>query len=92
MAHMEDAGRRSTSRVDAQLNLDDFRKQARSRLGLLLFILILILWEWRSRAGVLSTLFFPAPTVIAHQFWELVVDGTIPTNILLSLKSQPDET
>jgi NitT/TauT family transport system permease protein len=40
-------------------------------------ILVLGLWEWQARAGVLSALFFPAPTVIMPILFEWLTNGKL---------------
>jgi ABC-type nitrate/sulfonate/bicarbonate transport system permease component len=46
-----------------------------SALPILLTILGLLIWEWQSRAGNLSTLFFPAPSTIFNALRELFTSG-----------------
>jgi len=39
------------------------------------FVAIVAIWEWRARAGGISTLFFPAPSAIARTLVEMVRSG-----------------
>jgi NitT/TauT family transport system permease protein len=46
---------------------------------------ILILWEIFCRLGLVSPLFLPAPSSILSTFWDMLLSGELPKNILASL-------
>lgn len=48
-------------------------------------LLLLLLWEAAARARLLDPLFFPAPSVVFEQWWRLVRDGGLATDIRVSL-------
>jgi len=50
-------------------------------LPLALVAIVLGLWEWASRTGRISPLFFPPPTHIAIKTWGLTRDGELPTDV-----------
>ena len=60
---------------------------ARERLiAPILAVAALALWETLARASLISTLFFPAPSVIVATFFRLLRDGTIPAHLLNTLR------
>jgi ABC-type nitrate/sulfonate/bicarbonate transport system permease component len=46
---------------------------------------LLLAWEAASRAGALDPLFFPAPSAVFEQWWRLLRDGGLATDIRVSL-------
>jgi len=50
-----------------------------------LIVVLLLLWEAGARAGVVSALFFPAPSTIARSFARMLAEGTLQSNITASL-------
>ncbi|MFH0963124.1 MAG: ABC transporter permease [Planctomycetota bacterium] len=68
------------------LPLED-RRLGRERLFAPLVVLVaLVAWETLSRAGLVSALFFPAPSVIAVAFLRLLRDGTLLSHLLATLR------
>jgi NitT/TauT family transport system permease protein len=54
-------------------------------LPILIVVTFLLTWEWAAQNGVITTLFFPAPTTIARTFWREVTNGRLPTNLSLTI-------
>jgi NitT/TauT family transport system permease protein len=56
--------------------------------GLLVFFLAvgLLLWEGLARAGLISSMFFPAPTAIIENLLQLVEDGTLWGHFIATFK------
>ncbi len=46
---------------------------------------VLVSWEALSRAGVISSLLFPAPSTVARTLWESIVDGVLPSHLAATL-------
>ncbi|HSS66333.1 MAG TPA: ABC transporter permease [Gammaproteobacteria bacterium] len=55
-------------------------------LPVLVTLLGLALWEWKTRSGDLSALYFPAPSEIAKSFVRLLYDGDLAVNLGATLK------
>ncbi len=84
MANLEHVGRRSTQRVgniSLNMNQPGFWRRLESWLPGLIILLGLLLWEWFSRAGRLSPLFFPAPTTILASLYHMLLDGKLALNL-----------
>ncbi|MEO8079591.1 MAG: ATP-binding cassette domain-containing protein [Caldimonas sp.] len=47
-------------------------------------LLVLLAWELLGRAGVVDVRFFPAPSMIAHTFWEEIASGNLLHDALAS--------
>jgi ABC-type nitrate/sulfonate/bicarbonate transport system permease component len=45
----------------------------------------IVLWEAASRAGLASPLFLPAFTTVMVQWWTVLIDGTLPSDLMISL-------
>ncbi|MFC2023721.1 ABC transporter permease [Chloroflexota bacterium] len=80
MAHLEDAQGRSAREPD------DAGLMSRSRpvklpwerwLPPIILLLVLLVWEVGGRAGFISSLFFPAPTIIARSLMEMIASGAL---------------
>jgi ABC-type nitrate/sulfonate/bicarbonate transport system permease component len=92
MAHLEDAGRRSTERIAHRLVKISPEKL---RLGMLrlepwlpaiLVLAILVLWEVLSRLGKISLLFFPPPSLILSTLWQMIVSGKLWPHMLATFE------
>ena len=46
--------------------------------GVVVLCALALVWECVSRAGMVSTLYFPPVSTIAAVFWELTVSWTLP--------------
>lgn len=55
-------------------------------LGMLSPLIILILWELASRFGVLDARFFPAPSSITGEAWDLMKSGALLTDAWATLR------
>ena len=55
-------------------------------LPLLVAFIGLAVWEWQSRSGALSALYFPAPSVIIESFFRLLNDGELAVSLAATLK------
>ena len=80
MAHLEDAQRRGAREPgDASLMPRSRPGKVRWERWLLLFLLAvaLLLWEAGVRAGLISALFFPAPSTIARSLLEMMASGEL---------------
>src|SRR5829696_2008362 len=49
-------------------------------------LVILAIWELLSRAEVLDSRFFPAPTSIADTFWEQLADGRLLSDAAATMR------
>lgn len=50
-----------------------------------IFIILLALWEWFSRTGILSSLFFPAPTIVIRSIFQSIAAGQLTINLSATL-------
>ena len=50
-----------------------------------ILLAVLMSWEALSRAGVISSILFPAPSVVARTLWESIVDGVLPSHLAATL-------
>jgi len=62
------------------------RRGRESWLGLLLPVSLLLLWEVTARAGWLTQLFFPAPSVVVQTLIRLMASGELPRHLGISLQ------
>ena len=88
MANLEDAGRRSPKRAkNIRLNkLDErFWMRVDPWLPAIFVGAVLFLWEWLSRAGHLSTLFFPAPSTILITLYQMVSSGKLLPHLVATV-------
>jgi NitT/TauT family transport system permease protein len=88
MAHLEDAGRRSSERAsDTSLELPAAPQDRRIEpwISLLIVLVFLTVWEVLSRSGRISALFFPAPSVIIYTLIELISDGKLAPHLVATL-------
>lgn len=51
----------------------------------LIVFVFLAIWEWLSRSGYISVLFFPPPTKILRSFFELLVEGKLLVHLKATL-------
>jgi ABC-type nitrate/sulfonate/bicarbonate transport system permease component len=63
------------------MNYDSMWRRLETWLPLLIIGLGLLLWEWFSRTGRLSALFFPAPSTILYTLWQMIVDGRLAIHL-----------
>jgi ABC-type nitrate/sulfonate/bicarbonate transport system permease component len=56
--------------------------QARSVVSVLAAI---VLWEAAARAGLASPLFLPAFTMVIAEWWTVLIDGSLPSDLMISL-------
>lgn len=80
MAHLEDAQRTGAREpVDAALMPVSLAAKvpAERWLPASIVLLVLLLWEVAGRTGLVSTLFFPVPTSIAHSLAEMIASGAL---------------
>jgi ABC-type nitrate/sulfonate/bicarbonate transport system permease component len=56
--------------------------------GMLIAVVAVLLagWEWGSRTGLVSMLFFPAPSAIFSAFVRTAADGTLLTHVVAALR------
>lgn len=54
-------------------------------LGAVIPVVLIVVWQLGASAGFVDTRFFPAPTAIAADGWEMVVDGELAVHILATL-------
>jgi NitT/TauT family transport system permease protein len=54
-------------------------------LSLFILLLILLLWEIGGRLGAISTLFFPAPTIIARSLMDMIASGELWVDLRATL-------
>ena len=84
MANLEHVGRRSAERAGntglAMIN-HSFWRQLEAWLPAMIIGLGLALWEWFSRTGRLSALFFPAPTTILSSLFQMILSGKMAINL-----------
>lgn len=87
MAYLEYLRRRSTKEsVGSELGVSSPLQPRLERwLPILIVAALLIVWEWQSRVGGLSTLFFPAPSVIADALLKTSISGELLTNTGITL-------
>ncbi len=80
MAHLENAGRRSSERAE-HIGLKSGPRFRLDRLEpwlpVLFVVAVLLFWQWLSMTGRISPLFFPAPSTILSTLWEMIIDGTL---------------
>jgi len=50
-----------------------------------ILLAVLVSWEALSRAGAISSLLFPPPSLVARTLWESIVDGVLPSNLAATL-------
>jgi len=50
-----------------------------------ILLAVLVSWEALSRAGVISSILFPAPSAVARTLWESIVDGVLPSHLAATL-------
>lgn len=84
MAYLEDAGRTSAQRSeDSDLGgkLRGVLPNLEQQLPVVIAIAVLAIWEWRARAGSISTLFFPAPSTVFQTFSRLLTSGELATHL-----------
>jgi ABC-type nitrate/sulfonate/bicarbonate transport system permease component len=62
------------------------RRRQNRILGITTPVVLLILWQVCSQAGVIDDRFFPAPTTIASTAREMIADGTLQEDILVTLR------
>src|SRR5690349_12787408 len=48
-------------------------------------LLVLVAWDLASRAGVVSSLFLPSPSIIVESIWSLIRDDALFGNLLDTL-------
>jgi len=88
MANLENVGRRSPERIENP-GLKRFEGQFWLRLEPWLSTIftasVLILWEWLSRAGYISRLFFPAPSTILATLIQMITSGKIFPHLTATL-------
>jgi ABC-type nitrate/sulfonate/bicarbonate transport system permease component len=87
---METSERRSAKQsVDNPLNTklrgDSIGSKSGSWVALAIVFFVLLAWETASRSGVLSRLFFPAPSAISVALLHDISNGTLKTNMALTL-------
>lgn len=88
MAYLEDTRRRSAENLgDTFLRKDTqgIRLQRERWLIVTMAIIPLILWECFARMGVISSLFFPPPTVIFLTFIRMIAHGKLLSNMVATL-------
>ncbi|MBX3010664.1 MAG: ABC transporter permease [Caldilineaceae bacterium] len=87
MAYLEDARSRSRAEPTHQLKRPPVKwPQALEKAGPQLLLLGgLLLWEGSVAAGWLSSIFFPAPTLILKTLGQLLVDGALVTALAATL-------
>jgi len=88
MAHLEDAGSRSAAEPAAEkirISLGSVWLLLERWLSVLIFLLVLCLWEWLVSAGRLSSLFFPAPSVILRTLLLWIFDGQLAPHLAITL-------
>jgi sulfonate transport system permease protein len=49
-------------------------------------ILLVVLWQALAAAGVLDEQLFSSPARTAARLWELIADGTLPANLVVSIR------
>lgn len=90
MANLEDLRKNGSKRSEIRLRLisgKDFLVQRRDQLTTLgLLSAIFILWEILARAGKLSALIFPAPSLFFSTFIESLVTGKYLEDTLISVR------
>ena len=88
MAYLEDAGNRNTTESKG-IRIGKHSAQPgsfQSRwIAVWIFILVLGIWEWLVRAGVMSALFFPAPSVVARKLGQWIGNGHIIPHLAATL-------
>jgi ABC-type nitrate/sulfonate/bicarbonate transport system permease component len=88
MAHLEDAGSRSASEPGAEKIGRSFFAVwgfVERRLSVLILILVLGTWEWLVSSGRVSSLFFPAPSVIFKSLFVMLINGRMMPHLAVSL-------
>lgn len=88
MANLEDAGRRSQERAaytGLKLRVDQYWRKLEPWSPLLVVVALLGIWEWLGRAGLISSLFFPVPTVIFSTLVELFANGKMLPNLAATI-------
>ncbi len=88
MANLEDVGRRSSERVEnfGLKQLDDrVWPRLEPWLSTIFTVSVLMLWEWSSRAGYVSKLFFPAPSTILATLFQMIASGKLFPHIAATL-------
>lgn len=84
MANLEHVGRRSAERVgnlSLTMNHHGSLRRLESWLPAIIIGLGLVLWEWFSKTGRLSTLFFPAPTTILSSLIQMILSGKMAIHL-----------
>ena len=88
MAYLEDTRGRSAENLrDTFLRTDSRRTRLKRERWLIVTMAIipLILWEGFARIGMISSLFFPPPTVIFLTFIRMIADGKLLSNMVVTL-------
>lgn len=88
MAYLEYAqGRGAREPVDADLmqHSRPVKVPLEWWLPLFIFTMVLLLWEVGGRMGLVSGLFFPAPTIIARSLLEMIVSGELWVDLRATL-------
>lgn len=88
MANLEDVGRRSAERVEnfgLKKFVDRFWLRLEPWLSTIVTVSVLVLWEWLSRAGFISKLFFPAPSTILVTLIQMITSGKLFPHVAATL-------
>ncbi len=89
MAHLEGNRRRSSHGAQRQ-GLTSLALPHAARLERLLpvvaIVALLMTWEWGARSGLITALFFPAPSAIATTLGKMLDDGALGTHLGASLR------
>ena len=78
MANLDDPGRRrppKTVDADVTLAMSDPGFERERWLAFATMAVMILLWEWASRSGAISRLFFPPPTEVARALWRSIARG-----------------
>ncbi|MBA3945628.1 MAG: ABC transporter permease [Herpetosiphonaceae bacterium] len=89
MAHLESNRSGSARRFTGRFLTEDSPLHLPGSDAWLVGIIVVVLlgaWEGAARAGLISALFFPPPSVIAASATALVRDGTLPMNMAVTLE------
>lgn len=87
MANLENAGRRSSEGTE-HFRLKNFQQRQWIKLEpwlpLIVVVAAVLFWEFLSAQGVISRLFFPAPSSIIKALVKMILDGRVATHLTAS--------
>ena len=89
MANLEHVGSRSAARAgntSLTTNNHSWWRRLESWLPAIIIGLGLVIWEWSSKTGRLSALFFPAPSTILSSLVQMILNGKLAVHLAATME------